>query len=275
MNKDNKLDLIKTLRETTGLGILDCKKALFNANYDLALAIKYLKESGKSKFLKKANRDAGEGVTLCSAIKNDALLIIVKCETDFVAKTNEYIQNVREIGYHALERKISEVSDCMEMTINEQKTKNLLVELSHRTGENIFIDTIEIIEKQKDDCFGIYNHSNNKISVLIVLQNSKDEELARNIAMHVCAMNPEYVDVESINKKTLDQLKSNIKKSLDDSIKQKPQQVVEKIIEGKLRKELGEIVLLEQEYVKDKNFKIKDLLEKNETKIVFVKRIEI
>lgn len=262
--------MIKVLRVSTGAGILDCKKALEATDNDLDKAIDWLREKGISKAAKKAHRIAAEG--LCDIITdgNSALIVEMNSETDFVAKNEKFIEFVREVAKSALTAKAKNAEEALAAKSGNGTVNDLVVGNTATIGEKLSLRRVDLSEKSDNDTFGTYLHMGGKIGVITVLENTDNEEVARDIAMHIAAINPTYLkesdipseEVENERKIQLEATKN------DEKLKDKPENVLKGIVEGKLNKWKKEICLLDQPFVKDTSMTVEQYLKNNNTNVV-------
>ncbi len=261
--------MVKELREKTGAGMMDCKKALTETNGDMEKAIEYLREKGLAKAAKKADRVAAEGLTNVAVSGNTAVILEMNCETDFVAK-NELFQNfVAETAQFLLKHRPKSVEEALALKIEGDETFEVRLHgMISKIGENIRLRRFEIVEKGDNDAFGAYIHMGGSISVLTLLENTTNEELAKDVAMHIAALNPSYISRQDVSQEVLDKEREILKQqALNEG---KPEHIVEKMVEGRLGKFYQEVCLLEQEFVKNPDLTVAKLLEQ-EGKDVAVK----
>lgn len=247
--------LVKELREKTGVGMMDCKKVLEETNGDLDAAVKSLREKGLSKAAKKSDRSTKEGRVVTYINNNTAVILELNCETDFVANNDNFVQLGKTIA-KAVSEYESEPSDIKELNINGSKVSELISDAVLQLGENINVGQFKKLNTTGS--FSDYEHSNGKIGVLVEFSNSISEDVGRDIAMQVAAMNPSYVSSDQVPTTDLENESDILRKQA--IAEGKPEQVVEKIIEGRLTKFYKENCLVEQTFVKDPEKKIKDLL---------------
>ena len=188
--------LVKELREATGAGMLDCKKALEASNGNLEEAVTWLREKGISKAAKKASRIAAEGLAVAKINGNKAVVVEVNSETDFVAKNVEFTGMVDTIAEVVLNSDVTTVEDAMKLTVGDGNVEELIAGKTATIGEKLSFRRFEVVTKEDSEVFGTYSHMGGKIVALTVL--STDEELAKDIAMQVAAMRPLYLDRESV-----------------------------------------------------------------------------
>jgi len=261
------VELIKKLRERTNAGLSDCKKALEANNCDLDKACDWLREQGITKSAKKADRIAAEGLADVNADNNDAVILEVNCETDFVAKGDKFKELVRNIRNNIEVNKPKTLDDA-----NKNLT-SLFADATVAMGEKLTLRRFEIINKNDNECFGAYVHMGGKIAVLVVI-NKNDKELAENLAMHIAANNPTYICPHCVPKEVIEnEKKIALEASKGDAkLMSKPQAIVDKIIEGKVNKTLSEVILHEQAYLLDDSKKVSQVLkEKDATVIKFIR----
>lgn len=265
---------IKKLREMTNAGILDCKKALQETDGDMDKAVEYLREKGIASADKKAGRTAAEGLVAFKTADNTAAILEVNCETDFVARNENFKAVVDTLANHVLAEKPANVEEAINQTLNaEGKTvEKYLKESIAKIGENISFRRFEIFEKNDDEIFGTYLHMGGNIGVLVQLKGG-NEDVARDIAMHVAAVNPSYLSKEDVPSEDLAKEREILtKQALAEG---KPEHIVEKMVEGRLSKFYTLNCLLEQEFVKDSDMTIQQLVDQNDASIVNYIRYEV
>ena len=257
---------VKELREKTGLGLMDCKKALQEANGDLDLAIEELRKSRGLKASKKSSRSAADGLIGIKSFEGRSFMVEINCETDFVARDdsfNVFMEEVLEIVSSNADKGLQELLD---ENIEEQREK-----LVQKLGENIVVRRIASSDNNADSS-GVYLHSNKKIGTIISLQGGS-EEIAKDIAMHAAATDPMAISPSDIPGEVIEKEREIYKAQSEES--GKPEDIVEKMIEGKIRKFLSEVSLTEQGFVKDPNKTINDLLKDSNASIVSFTRFEV
>lgn len=245
---------VKELRERTGAGMMDCKKALVETNGDIEKAIEYLREKGLAAAAKKAGRIAAEGLigTYVSDDKKMGAIVEVNCETDFVGKNQEFIDFVNSMAKLIVDKKLDTLEQLMETDYNDMKVKDALSSLIAKIGENMAIRRFERFFEE-DGAIVSYIHGGGRIGTLVQLESSivNDEliELGKDIAMQIAAMNPLYIKESDVPNDYIEKEREILKVQAMNEGK-KPE-VVEKMIEGRLKKQLKEICLLDQLFVKD------------------------
>lgn len=264
--------MVKDLRERTGAGMMDCKKALVESNGDMDAAIDYLREKGISKAAKKAERIAAEGLSNIYVNGNDAVVIELNSETDFVAKNAEFKELLDKIGNAILNGNATSMEDALNIKVGEDSVNDLIVNATAKIGEKISLRRFEKVSKTDSQVFGTYLHMGGKISSLTIIEGN-NEEVARDVAMQAAAMRPLYVNIESVPEEDLEHEKSIIREQVINEGK-KPE-FADKIIEGRLRKFYEETVLEEQAFIKDSEMTVKAYLEKNNSKLVKLVKYEV
>ena len=251
--------MVKELREKTGAGMMDCKKALQETNGDFDAAFDYLREKGIAKAAKKADRIAAEGLTNVLVEGNSAVIYEVNAETDFVAKNEGFQQLVAELGAQLLAAKPSTLEDAL-----SQKVPSGVAVEEHinaaiaKIGERLSLRRFQIVDKSDADAFGAYLHMGGRISVLTVLEGTQDGSAAKDVAMHVAAINPKYVNRDQIPQDELEHEKKVLtEQALNEG---KPAAIVEKMVVGRLSKYCEEVSLLDQPFVKNPDQKVADFV---------------
>jgi elongation factor Ts len=261
--------MVKELRERTGAGMMECKKALVGSNGDMDAAIEFLRKSGLAQADKKAGRVAAEG-KIALAMAEDgkqAVMVEVNCETDFVAKDGSFNAFADEVANNALKQAPSDVDALMATSIAGESVEQARQALIVKIGENIQVR--RFVRESTDGTFGAYVH-NGKIGVLVDISGG-DQELARDLAMHVAALNPEFVSADDVPADVLarekDILIAQAEAESIASKKPKPPEIIEKMVTGRLRKHLSGITLLGQPFVKDGDITVAKLLEQNSASV--------
>jgi elongation factor Ts len=267
--------MVKELREKTGAGMMDCKKALQETNGDMDQAIDYLREKGMSKAAKKADRIAAEGSAYTLTEGNTAVLFEVNCETDFVTKNDQFKALLSELAKHLLSQKPANVEEALQQPLHGdgETVETFINNNIAKIGEKISLRRFVIAEKTDNDAFGAYIHMGGNIGVLTVLEGTTDEAFARDIAMHIAAVNPRFVSRDAVDAETVEKEREVLKQqALNEG---KPENIVEKMVEGRLGKFFEEICLLEQSFVKDPDKKVKQLLADKGATIANFARYEV
>ncbi|QDW84747.1 elongation factor Ts [Staphylococcus pasteuri] len=266
--------LVKELREKTGAGMMDCKKALTETDGDMDKAIDYLREKGIAKAAKKADRIAAEGLVHVEINGNEAAIVEINSETDFVAR-NEGFQNlVKEIANQVLATKAESVDALMETKFEDGKTVDeKMKEAISTIGEKLSIRRFSVRTKTDNDAFGAYLHMGGRIGVLTVVEGTNDEEAAKDVAMHIAAINPKYVSSDQVSEDEISHEKEVLKQqALNEG---KPENIVEKMVEGRLRKYLQEICAVDQNFVKNPDETVEAFLKSKGGKLVDFVRYEV
>ncbi|HDM1593688.1 TPA: elongation factor Ts [Staphylococcus aureus] len=266
--------LVKELREKTGAGMMDCKKALTETDGDIDKAIDYLREKGIAKAAKKADRIAAEGLVHVETKGNDAVIVEINSETDFVARNEGFQELVKEIANQVLDTKAETVEALMEITLpNGKSVDERIKEAILTIGEKLSVRRFAIRTKTDNDAFGAYLHMGGRIGVLTVVEGSTDEEAARDVAMHIAAINPKYVSSEQVSEEEINHEREVLKQqALNEG---KPENIVEKMVEGRLRKYLQEICAVDQDFVKNPDVTVEAFLKTKGGKLVDFVRYEV
>lgn len=266
--------LVKELREKTGAGMMDCKKALTETDGDSDKAIDYLREKGIAKAAKKADRIAAEGLVHVETKGNDAVIVEINSETDFVARNEGFQELVKEIANQVLDTKAETVEALMETTLpNGKSVDERIKEAISTIGEKLSVRRFAIRTKTDNDAFGAYLHMGGRIGVLTVVEGSTDEEAARDVAMHIAAINPKYVSSEQVSEEEINHEREVLKQqALNEG---KPENIVEKMVEGRLRKYLQEICAVDQDFVKNPDVTVEAFLKTKGGKLVDFVRYEV
>lgn len=264
--------MVKELREKTGAGMMDCKKALVETNGDMEKAIDYLREKGISKAAKKAERIAAEGLSNIYIKGNDAVVVELNSETDFVAKNAEFKELLDKIGNTILENNVTSMEEALNTKCGDETINDLIVNATAKIGEKISLRRFEKVTKTDSQVFGSYLHMGGKISSLTIIEGG-NEEVARDVAMQAAAMRPQYINIESVPAEDLEREKAVIKEQVINEGK-KPE-FADKIVEGRIRKFYEETVLEEQAFVKDSGLTVKAYLENNKATLVKLVKHEV
>ena len=242
--------LVKELREKTGAGMLDCKKALEATNGQINEAIDWLREKGISKAAKKSGRIAAEGLASILVKGNDAVVVEVNSETDFVAKNKEFQTLVNTILETLINNNVQTIEEALKLKVNNETLADLIVSKTATIGEKISLRRFQKITKKDSDNFGNYIHMGGKIAVLIVLEGAT-EEIAKDVAMHTAAMKPLYLKAEDVPSEVIEKEKTIVKEQLLNEGKAIDK--IDRILIGKINKYYEEVCLENQIYVKSEN----------------------
>ena len=244
---------IKDLRERTGAGMLDCKKALDETNGDIEQAIDYLRKKGMNKAAKKEGRVAAEGICAIKADGNEAVIVEVNSETDFVAKNSEFLNFVDYLSDVLLKNHVDTVDDALAIQDGNETINDKLVALIAKIGEKISFRRFERVTKEDNEVFGNYIHMGGKIGTLVVLSDTT-EEVAKDVCMHIAAMAPICIFKEDVPADVLEHEKSIIKEQVMNE--GKPADIAEKMVNGRINKFYKENCLAEQEFIKDSSMNV-------------------
>ena len=263
---------VKALREKTGAGIADCKNALEEAKGDMDEAIDYLRKKGSAKAAKKESRIAAEGLTNIVVDGNAAVILEVNSETDFVAKNEKFKEFVSTISDAILKSGVTTREDALQVKTDNGTIEEYLISLIATIGEKISFRRFERIEKTDSEVFGVYSHMGGRIGVVTVCE-GVSEEVARDVSMHVAAMNPSYLNREAVPAEVLDHEKEIIK---EQAINEgKPADIAEKMVNGRINKYYKENCLFEQEFIKDPDLTVEKYADKNGGSIKSMVRYEV
>lgn len=268
--------LVKELREKTGAGMMDCKKALTECNGDLNTAADWLREKGIAKAAKKATRIAAEGLCDVAINGNKAYVYELNSETDFVAKNEKFTTLLQQIGQACVANDTACEKCTLAAKCGDQTIEELIVSATATIGEKISLRRVTRIEKADDEVFGIYKHNGGKIVVLSVVKGT-DASAAKDVCMHVAMYNPRYLDETSIQQADLDHEMEVIKAEIsnDPANAKKPEAIIEKMVMGRLAKFKKEICLVDQAFVKDPSVTVAQYLASKNTKAVNYVRYEV
>lgn len=250
--------LVKELREKTGAGMMDCKKALVSTEGDIDAAIDFLREKGLAAAGKKADRIAAEGTTYILEKGNEAILLEVNAETDFVAKNDKFQVLVTSLAEQLLAAKPESVEAALELEKDGVKIVDQISTATATIGEKISLRRYEIKTKSDADAFGSYLHMGGRIGVLVVLEGSTDAAAAKDIAMHIAAINPTYISRDEVS---ADEVERERKVLTEQALNEgKPENIVAKMVEGRLGKYFEDVCLLDQAFVKNSDQKVRDFV---------------
>ncbi len=256
--------LVKELRDKTGAGMMDCKKALTECEGDIAKATDWLREKGISKAAKKSGRIAAEGLSRVKTNGNKAVLVEVNSETDFVAKNEKFVALLDGITEALLNSDAKTLDDANALALNGSTVAAEIVNATATIGEKISLRRFVLVEKNDDETFGQYMHNGGSISALAVIKGG-DAAVAKDMAMQVASMNPQYISREQMDAdfiKHEEEIQWEIIKN-DESLANKPEKVLQGILNGRLSKSLQEISLVDQVYFKDQDKKVGQFLKEN------------
>ena len=268
---------VKELREKTGAGMMDCKKALEACEGNQDKAVDWLREKGIAKAAKKESRIAAEGITEAVAADNEAIIFEVNCETDFVTKNEKFVELVKELRNTLISEKCKTIEEANDVKLKDGKTiAERIVEETATIGEKISFRRFERIEKNDDEVFGIYSHMGGKITAVVVLKGS-DKDVARDVAMQAAAMNPIAVNRDNVPEDVVEHEKEMIKAEMknDEKNKNKPEDILDKMAVGKLGKFFKENCLVEQAFIKDSSLTVEKYVKENGGEVVSMTRFAV
>ena len=264
--------MVKELRELTGAGMLDCKKALEEANGNLEKASEWLREKGISKAAKKAGRIAAEGLVNILIEGNKAVIVEVNSETDFVAKNDEFKDLINTITNLLINNNVKTVEEALQLSTADGTLENTITNKVAKIGEKISFRRFELVEKTDAETFGAYTHMNSKIAVLVVVEGA-NEEIAKDVAMHAAAMRPKYLNIESVPTEDVDH-EREVQKQIAIN-EGKPADIAEKMVEGRIKKFYKEVCLTEQPFVKNDDMSVSEYVKSNGGQVKSMVRYEV
>jgi elongation factor Ts len=251
--------MVKELREKTGAGMMDCKKALTETNGDMEKAIDFLREKGIASAAKKGDRIAAEGLTYVVAEGNNAVILEVNSETDFVAKNEAFQTLVKELAAHLLANKPATVEEASAQTINGVTVADYINTAIAKIGEKLSLRRFTVVSKTDNDAFGAYLHMGGRISVLTVLEGTTDADAAKDVSMHIAALRPLYVSRDQVSQEEVERERQVLTtQALNEG---KPENIVAKMVEGRLGKYFEDVCLLDQTFVKNPDQKVRQFVE--------------
>jgi elongation factor Ts len=252
--------MVKELREKTGAGMMDCKKALQEVDGDMEKAIDFLREKGIAKAAKKGDRIAAEGLASVVVEGNEAVIFEVNSETDFVAKNVGFQTLVKELGEHILKHKPANIEEAVAQTMDNGATVETHINTSiSKIGEKITLRRFEVKTKTDADAFGAYLHMGGRIAVLTVVEGTTDEATAKDVSMHIAALNPKYVSRDEVSQEEVERERQVLtQQALNEG---KPENIVAKMVEGRLGKYFEDVCLLDQAFVKNPDQKVRQVVE--------------
>ena len=265
--------LVKELREKTGAGMLDCKKALEATDGNIENAITWLREKGIAKAAKKESRVAAEGLCNVAIDGNKAVIYEVNSETDFVSKNTQFLDVLETIGKALLS---TDSEDYLNITYNGETINNILISATATIGEKISLRRVTKVTKTDSENFGAYKHAGGRIAVLTLIDGA-NADVAKDIAMHVAAINPKYLSAENVPAEEIEKEKAIqiAEMKNDPKMANKPENVLENIVKGKLGKFLKEICLLDQPFVKEPDLTVEQYAKNQKCTIKSYIRLEV
>ena len=264
--------LVAQLREKTGAGMMDCKKALTETNGDIEAAVDYLREKGIAKAAKKETRIAAEGLANIYVDGNKAVVIEVNSETDFVSKNEEFTAMLDIIGNTILNNDVKTLEEVLNLSYEEGTINDLIIAKTAKIGEKLSLRRIEVIEKTDEQNFGSYLHMGGKIAVLTVLDGA-NEAVAKDVAMQAAAMKPEYLSSDEIPADRVERERNIFKEQAMNE--GKPAEIAEKMVEGRIKKFFKEICLVSQSFIKDGDIDVETYVKNNNGKVLKMIRFEV
>ena len=261
---------VKELRDKTGAGMMDCKKALTETDGDLAKAIDWLREKGISKAAKKADRVAAEGLTRAVVNGNRAVVFEVNSETDFVAKNEQFLELLNVLSDVLVNSSVKNLEEALALEVNGKTVEALVVDATATIGEKITLRRVEVLEKTDAEVFGSYVHMGGKISVIAKLSATDDADVAKDMAMQVASMNPSFISRNHMPADFIEherKIQTEIIKN-DEALASKPEGVLKGILEGRLSKSLQDSSLVDQLFFKDQDKKVADVVKAAKTEVL-------
>lgn len=264
--------MVKELRETTGAGMLDCKKALEETNGNMEEAITWLREKGISKAAKKASRIAAEGLGLTKVEGNSAVILEVNSETDFVAKNEEFKSLVNTLAAVILTNDVETVEEALKLDYEGKSVEDLITEKISTIGEKLSFRRFSKIVKEDNQVFGTYSHMGGKIVTLTVLEGN-DEELAKDIAMQAAAMRPQYLTRDDVPSDIVEKERKILEEQAENEGLNKDK--LPMIVNGRLNKFYEDVCLVDQGFIKENKMKVSKYVESKNSKIISFVRYEV
>ena len=265
--------LVKELRERTGAGMMDCKKALTQTDGNIEAAIDYLRENGIAKAAKKADRIAAEGLSYIEVKGNKAVILEINSETDFVAKNEKFVALVKNVADAILAAEPKSLEEALQVQAEGGSVEELINEGIATIGEKLSLRRFEVVSKTDADAFGAYSHMGGRIGVLTLVEGSTDEEAAKDVAMHIAALAPRYLDESEVPADVLEHEKKVLtEQALNEG---KPANIVEKMIVGRINKFLEEITVVKQKFVKDDSLTVEKFVASKGGKLAKFVRYEV
>ena len=265
--------LVKELRERTGAGMMDCKKALTQTDGNIEAAIDYLRENGIAKAAKKADRIAAEGLSYIEVKGNKAVILEINSETDFVAKNEKFVALVKNVANAILAAEPKSLEEALQVQAEGGTVEAVINEGIATIGEKLSLRRFEVLYKTDADAFGAYSHMGGRIGVLTLVEGSTDEQAAKDVAMHIAALAPRYLDESEVPADVLEHEKKVLtEQALNEG---KPANIVEKMIVGRINKFLEEITVVKQKFVKDDSLTVEKFVASKGGKLAKFVRYEV
>lgn len=264
--------MVKELRESTGVGMMDCKKALEATSGNMEEAINWLRENGLSKAAKKSSRIAAEGLAAIMIDGNKASIVEINSETDFVAKNEEFVSLVDTINKTIINNEAKTIEEAEQLSTDEGTIADLVIAKTAKIGEKLSFRRFAKVIKNDNEVFGSYIHLGGKIAVLILLEGG-NEEVAKDIAMHAAAMRPQYLNRNEVSNEVLEKEKEIItEQAINEG---KPKDIALKMVTGRIEKFYKEVCLEEQEFVKNSDLTVNEYVKANNGIIKEMYRYEV
>ncbi|MBY0120665.1 translation elongation factor Ts [Bacillus sp. S/N-304-OC-R1] len=266
--------MVKELREKTGAGMMDCKKALQETDGDMEKAIDFLREKGIAKAAKKGDRIAAEGLTSIKVEGNNAVILEVNSETDFVAKNEGFQVLVQELADHLLANNPASVEEALGQTMANGSTVETHINSAiAKIGEKLTLRRFAVKTKSDSDAFGAYLHMGGRIGVLTVVEGTTDEDAAKDVSMHIAALNPKYVSRDEVSAEEVERERQVLtQQALNEG---KPENIVVKMVEGRISKYFEDVCVNDQAFVKNPDQKVGKFVESKGGKIREFVRYEV
>lgn len=263
---------VKELRDKTSVGMMDAKKALVSADGDMDKAVDLLREKGIAKAAKKSGNIAAEGLAHIEISGNKAAIIEVNSETDFVSSNDKFIKLVNDIAKAIVENEPKNMDEALALKLDDGTVNDAITGLTAVIGEKISLRRFQVLDKTDSQVFGSYLHNGGLIGAIVTLEGS-DEEAAKDVAMHVAAINPKYMDRDQVPADVLEHEKAIFTE--ETKAEGKPEKIIPRIVEGRVNKYLSEISLADQEFVKDSDMTVQQFVESKNSKLVSFVRFEV
>ena len=264
--------LVRELRDATGAGMMDCKKALEASNGDINAATDWLREKGISKAEKKQSRIAAEGLANIYIKDNKCVILEINSETDFVSKNDEFKGMLDTIGNAILNSDAKNMDEALALELDGSTISDYIVAKTAKIGEKLSFRRFEVIEKNADEVFGSYLHMGGRIAAISVVKGN-DENVAKDIAMQAAAMKPKFIFESDITEEDIEKEKEVLKEQAMNE--GKPAEIAEKMVIGRLKKFYEEQCLIDQGFIKDGDITVKTYLENNHSELIQVIRYEV
>ncbi len=264
--------MVKELREITGAGMMDCKKALVATDGDMQKAIDEMRKSGAVKAAKKAGRTAAEGLIACAQSGNKVALVEVNSETDFAAKNAKFGEFADKVAQLALSQDLGEIEALNNANLDGQKVSEALTALVAEIGENLQVRRVSLVKAGEGETLGVYLHSNKKIGVACVIKGG-NEEVGKDVAMHICASRPQFVKPEDVSAEVVEHERQiQIEIAMQSG---KPKEIAEKMVAGRMKKFTGEVSLTGQPFVKNPEISVGQMLKEHGADVLSFVRLEV